>query len=201
MSTARSSLRRLVVVGSCVAMTTMTGCAYQGLNSLPLPGAVGRGSDATIYHVEVANIGTLESNSPVMMNDVVVGSVGKMDVRDWHANVEISVKPDVVVPANVVASVGQTSLLGSMHLALNPPLGEQPTGKLAPGATLILNQSSTYPSTEQTLSSLSTVVNGGGLGQIGDVIHSFNLALSGREPQIRELLTRLDDFVGVLDAQ
>jgi virulence factor Mce-like protein len=139
----------LVVVGSCVAMTTMTGCAYQGLNSLPLPGAVGRGSDATIYHVEVANIGTLESNSPVMMNDVVVGSVGKMDVRDWHANVEISVKPDVVVPATVVASVGQTSLLGSMHLALNPPLGEQPTGKLAPGATLILNQSSTYPSTNR----------------------------------------------------
>jgi phospholipid/cholesterol/gamma-HCH transport system substrate-binding protein len=201
MNTARSSLRRLVVVGSCVAMTMMTGCAYQGLNSLPLPGAVGRGSDATIYHVEVANIGTLESNSPVMMNDVVVGSVGKMDVKDWHANVEISVKPDVVVPANVVASVGQTSLLGSMHLALNPPLGEQPTGKLAPGETLTLNQSSTYPSTEQTLSSLSTVVNGGGLGQIGDVIHSFNMALSGREPQIRELLTRLDNFIGVLDVQ
>jgi phospholipid/cholesterol/gamma-HCH transport system substrate-binding protein len=88
-----------------------------------------------------------------------------------------------------------------MHLALNPPVGEQPSGTLAPGSTLTLNQSSTYPSTEQTLSSLSTIVNGGGLGQIGDVIHSFNLALSGREPQIRELLTRLDDFVGVLDAQ
>jgi virulence factor Mce-like protein len=200
MSTTRNAVRRLVVIGSCVAMT-VTGCAFQGLNSLPLPGAVGRGSDATIYHVEVANVATLESNSPVMMNDVVVGSVGRMDVKDWHANVEIRVKPGVVVPANAVASVGQTSLLGSMHLALNPPVGEQPRGTLAPGSTLSVNQSSTYPSTEQTLSSLSTIVNGGGLGQIGDVIHSFNLALSGREPQIRELLTRLDDFVGVLDAQ
>ena len=64
-----------------------------------------------------------------------------------------------------------------------------------------LNQSSTYPTTEQTLSSLSTVVNAGGLGQIGDIIHNFNTALSGREPQIRELLTRLDNFVGVLDEQ
>ncbi|MDT5288199.1 MAG: phospholipid/cholesterol/gamma-HCH transport system substrate-binding protein [Mycobacterium sp.] len=200
MSTARSAARRLVAIGSCVAMS-VTGCAFQGLNSLPLPGAVGRGSDATIYHVEIANIATLESNSPVMMNDVVVGSVGRMDVKDWHANVEIRVKAGVLVPANAVASVGQTSLLGSMHLALNPPVGEQPSGTLAPGSTLTLNQSSTYPSTEQTLSSLSTIVNGGGLGQIGDVIHSFNLALSGREPQIRELLTRLDDFVGVLDAQ
>ncbi len=94
----------------------------------------GRGPDATIYHVEVANVATLESNSPVLINDVVVGSVGKMTVKDWHADVEISVKPDVVVPANAVATVGQTSLLGSMHLALNPPLGEKPSGRLQPGA-------------------------------------------------------------------
>jgi virulence factor Mce-like protein len=88
-----------------------------------------------------------------------------------------------------------------MHLALNPPLGEKPSGRLQPGATIGLNQSSTYPTTEQTLSSLSTVANAGGLGQIGDIIHNFNIALAGREPQIRELLTRLDNFVGVLDAQ
>ena len=64
-----------------------------------------------------------------------------------------------------------------------------------------MNESSTYPTTERTLSSLSTVVNGGGLGQIGDIIHNFSAAVSGREPEIRELLTRLDNFVGVLDAQ
>ena len=70
-----------------------------------------------------------------------------------------------------------------------------------PGSTIPLNNSSTYPTTEQTLSSLSTVVNGGGLGQIGDIVHNFSAAVSGREPEIRELLTRLDNFVGVLDAQ
>jgi virulence factor Mce-like protein len=195
-----SRVRGLTVAGSCVALT-LTGCAFQGLNSLPLPGAVGRGPDAVIYHVEVPNVATLESNSPVLIDDVVVGSVGKMTVDSWHADVEVSVKPDVVVPANAVATVGQTSLLGSMHLALNPPLGEEPSGRLQPGATIGLNQSSTYPTTEQTLSSLSVIVNGGGLGQIGDIIHNFNVALSGREPEIRELLTRLDTFVGVLDQQ
>ena len=133
-----------------------------------------------------------------MIDDVVVGSVGKMTVKNWHADVEISVKPDVVVPANAVATVGQTSLLGSMHLALDPPLGQAATGRLKPGATIPLNKSSTYPSTEQTLSSLSAVVNAGGLGQIGDVIHNFNAALSGRQGQVRDLLTRLDTFVGHL---
>ena len=192
--------KSLTIVG-CAASLSLSGCAFQGVNSLPLPGAVGRGGDAVTYHVQVPNVATLESNSPVMIDDVVVGSVGKMTVQNWHADVEISVKPDVVVPANAVATVGQTSLLGSMHLSLNPPLGEAPTGKLQPGSTLPLNSSSTYPTTEQTLSSLSTVANGGGLGQIGDIIHNMNTALSGREPEVRELLTRLDNFVGVLAEQ
>jgi virulence factor Mce-like protein len=199
MTNQRWAHRMLVVV--CTVTVTATGCAFHGLNSLPLPGAVGRGSDADIYHVEIANVGTLESNSPVMINDVVVGSVGTMKLQGWHVDVEISVKPDVAIPANAVASVGQTSLLGSMHLALDPPLGQPPNGRLQPGATIGLNRSSTYPSTEQTLSSLAAVVNGGGLGQIGDIIHNFNAALSGHEDQIRDLITRLDTFVGMLDAQ
>ncbi len=195
-----TALRRVLAMAACVTVAA-TGCAFQGLNSLPLPGAVGRGPNAEIYHVEVANVGTLESNSPVMINDVVVGSVGRMTVQGWHANVEVSVRPDVVVPANAVASVGQTSLLGSMHLQLNPPLGEQARGRLEPGGTIPLSKSSTYPSTEQTLSSLSLVINAGGLSQLGDIIHNFSASVHGREQQIRDLLNRLDTFVGTLDQQ
>jgi phospholipid/cholesterol/gamma-HCH transport system substrate-binding protein len=196
----RLPFRQVLAIGSCV-MLTVTGCAFHGLNSLPLPGAVGRGAGSDIYHVELANVLTMESNSPVMMDDVVVGSVGPMTVKDWHADVEISVKRDVVIPANVVASVGQTSLLGSMHVELNPPLGQPGVGRLRPGATIPLSRSSIYPSTEQTLSSLSLVVNGGGLGQIGEIIHNFSAALSGREGAVRDLLNRLDTFVGTLDQQ
>ncbi|HNM95881.1 MAG TPA: MlaD family protein, partial [Mycobacterium sp.] len=180
----RDSMRRVAVIAACVAVTS-TGCAFGGLNSLPLPGTVGHEDGSKTYRVELANIGQLESNSPVLVGDVVVGSVGKMTVTDWHANVEVSVKPGVVIPANAVATVGQTSLLGSMHLALNPPLGQAPSGVLQPGATLGLNRSSTYPSTEQTLSALSVVVNGGGLGQIGDIVKEFNAALGGREDKVR----------------
>ena len=193
----------------CAVMLIATGCGFNGLNSLPLPGALGRGPGASVYHVEganvyhveVANVGTLEANSPVMIDDVIVGSISKLTVQGWHANVEVSVQPGTVIPANAVASVGQTSLLGSMHLDLNAPLGQPPHGRLQPGATIPLNRSSTYPSTEQTLSSLSVVLNAGGLGQIGDIIHNFNAALSGRAGDVRDLLTRLDRFVGTLDDQ
>jgi phospholipid/cholesterol/gamma-HCH transport system substrate-binding protein len=193
-------IRRVLAIGS-VVLLTVTGCAFQGVNTLALPGAVGRGSDAAVYHVEVANIGTLESNSPVLIDDVVVGSVGKMTLHGWHVDLDVSLKPDVIVPANAVATVGQTSLLGSMHVALDPPPGQAPKGRLKPGATIGLDSSSTYPSTERTLSSLAAVVNGGGLGQIGDIVHNFNTALSGRQDAVRDLITRLDTFVGTLYQQ
>ncbi|WP_319431680.1 MCE family protein [Mycobacterium sp. RTGN5] len=198
--TNRQRSRTLAVIASC-AVLTLSGCGFNGLNSLPLPGAVGRSPNASAYHIQFANVGTLEPNSPVMIDDVVVGSVRQMTFSNWHIDVEVSVKPDVVVPTNAEASIGQTSLLGSMHIALDPPLGQPPTGRLNPGATIQLDKTSTYPSTEQTLASLAAVVNGGGLGQIGDVIHNFAAALTGHEGDIRDLLTRLNTFVDTLDRQ
>ncbi|SHU54628.1 virulence factor Mce family protein [Mycobacteroides abscessus subsp. abscessus] len=196
----RRSLTRLTAISAC-SLLSITGCAFHGLNSLPLPGTVGRGSDATIYHVELANVGTLEANSPVMVGDVIVGSVSRMRVRNMRADVEVSVKPGTVVPANAVATVGQTSLLGSMHLALDPPPGKAPSGQLLPGTTLQLNRTSTYPSTEQTLSSLSVLVNGGGLGRVGELVTETNNALNGRQDQIRDLLTRLNNVVSIFADQ
>ena len=135
-----------------------------------------------------------------MINDVVVGSVRDISIKDRHAQVDVVVEPDALLPANAVATVGQTSLLGSMHLQLGPPLGEPATGRLPDDATIPLDRSSSYPSTERTLASLAAVVNGGGLGQIGEVIHSLNDAFTGRQ-DIRQLLGRLDEFVGVLNDQ
>jgi phospholipid/cholesterol/gamma-HCH transport system substrate-binding protein len=193
---ARASLAMTLSVA-----TLLTGCSWRGLTSLPLPGATGRGEGATVFHVQIPNVGTLESNSPVMIDDVIVGSVGKMTVQGWHADVELFVKPNVVVPANVVVTIGQTSLLGSSHLALNPPAGVAPAGRLTSGVTVPLSKASTYPSTEQTLASLSAVINGGGLGQIGPIVRSFNAAFAGHQDSIRDLITRLGTFVGVFDDQ
>ncbi|MGQ9409246.1 MCE family protein [Mycolicibacterium gilvum] len=192
--------RRAVAIAAAALMTT-TACSFDGVSSLPLPGTVGRGDGATTYTVALANVGTLEPNSPVMIDDVVIGSVSRIGIVDRHAEVGIRVKAGVEIPANAIATVGQTSLLGSMHLELAAPLGEPAVGVLAPGSSIGLDASSTHPSTEQTLAALSTVINGGGLGQIGDVVHSFNDVFAGHQSDIRELLGRLDRFVGILDTQ
>ncbi len=194
--------RRCVAVILAIGVAFVaSSCSFGGLNSLPLPGAVGRGAYARVYHAEFDNIGTLEANSPVLLDDVVVGSVSRMTFVDWRIVVEISVRGDVAVPANAEATVGQTSLLGTMHVALDPPVGSSPSGRLPAGATIPTEGTHTYPSTEQTLAALSTVVNGGGLGQIGEILHNLATAVSGREGDIRSLIGQLDQFVGALDRQ
>ncbi len=188
------------IVPIALLTTVTTACSFGGVNSLPLPGTVGHGAGASTYTVELPNVGTLEPNSPVLMNDVVVGSVRRIGVADRHAEVEITVAPEVHVPADATAAVGQTSLLGSMNLQLTAPPGQRGPA-LQRGSVIPLERSSAYPSTEQTLAALSTVVNAGGLGQIGDIIHSLNIAFTGRTDDIRQLLGNLDTFVGVLDDQ
>ena len=197
----KKSGRRLLAIG-CSVMVTVTGCAFQGVNSLPLPGAVGRGGDAAVYHVELANVGTLESNSPVLIDDVVVGSVGKMRLHGWHIDLDRSRSSRMPsCPPTPWPRSARPACWGRCTWRSDPPPGEAPSGRLKPGATIGLNSSSTYPSTEQTLSSLAAVVNGGGLGQIGDIVHNFNTALNGRQDVVRDLLARLDTFVGTLYQQ
>lgn len=196
----RTTIVRVWALALSVALG-LSGCAFNGVNSLPLPGTVGRGAGALTYRVELANVGTLEANSPVMIDDVVIGTVDRIGVRDRHAVADISVENGVVVPANAVVSVGQTSLLGSMHLQLGAPAGQLPHGRLPDGAVVGIDRSSSYPTTEQTLAALSAVVNPGGLGQIGSIIHDVNNLFDNRQGDIRELIGQMDTFVGNLNAQ
>ena len=68
---------------------------------------VGRDEGASTYPIEIANVATLEANAPVLLADVVVGSVSKLWTQDWHAVVEVKVEPDVIVPENAIGTVGR----------------------------------------------------------------------------------------------
>jgi phospholipid/cholesterol/gamma-HCH transport system substrate-binding protein len=84
---------------------------------------------------------------------------------------------DVLRPANSTAKLGQTSLLGSMHIELAPPTDEPPVGELKNGSVIPLSHASMYPTTEQTLASVSILLTGGGIGQLEEI--------NRRSPSIR----------------
>ncbi|WP_072803707.1 MCE family protein [Rhodococcoides yunnanense] len=188
-----------MVVVLVALVACLTGCQWDGLNSLPLPGTQGRGENSYQVQIQMPNVTTLSQNSPVMVDDVTVGSVDTIEVQNWHALVTVSLNDGVELPENVTAKIGQTSLLGSQHLALVPPV--DPEGRLEQGDVVPLDRAGAYPTTEQTLSSLSVVLNGGGLAQIQDITTELNNAIGGREDSVRDLLPRLDELVTSLDNQ
>jgi phospholipid/cholesterol/gamma-HCH transport system substrate-binding protein len=184
-----------------VVVATMSGCSFQGANSFPLPGTKGGGPGAYTVSAQMPDVQNLERNSRVRVDDVTVGTVTNIEIQGWHALVTMTLDGNVTLPANATATLGQTSLLGSVHVALAPPTGVAPEGRLKDGSVIPLPSATAYPSTERTLAALSLLLNGGGVGQVQDITKALSTAFSGREQDLRSLLTQLDKFVGYLNGQ
>jgi len=191
-----------MIAGALVtAVAATSGCGWHGLNSLPLPGTAGRGSGAYTVRAQLPDVRTIEPNSRVQVDDVTVGTVTKIERQGWHALLTLSINADVDLPANATATVGQSGLLGSLHVELAPPKDVAPQGKLTDGALIPLSSAGRYPSSEQVLAALSLLLNGGGVGQIRDITESLSTALAGREQDVRSLIEQLDRFTRYVDEQ
>ena len=193
--------RVLAAILTAVCLTALTGCQWRGLNSLSLPGTEGAGDDSYTIQAQLPDVVVIQQNTRVRVADVNVGNVTKIEVQGWHALVTMRINKDVRLPANATAKVGTTSLLGSMHIELAPPTDEPPVGELTDGSLIPLSRAATYPTTEQTLASVSVLLNGGGLGQLQEINQTFAKALAGREADMRSLLTQLDTFIASLNDQ
>lgn len=191
---------RLPVLALLVALTA-TGCGFSGVQNLKLPGGIADGPHDTKLTVDLPDVGTLTANGQVKVGDVAVGTVDSITAQDWHAVAKISLDPSIHLPANAVARVGVNSLLGASYLELAPPSGVKPEGTLRSGDTIPLDRGEAYPATEQVLSAASVVLNGGGLEQLGTITTELDRAFSGNNLAVRDLLPRLNSFVGQLDGQ
>ena len=199
MTRVRSRLGALTVVA--LVAVVLSGCAWRGLNSLTLPGTEGRGAGAFEIQAQLPDVSTLQENSRVRLGDVTVGTVTRIERQGWHALITMRVNGDVALPANAVATIGQTSLLGSSHVELAAPGGVAPEGRLHGGSLIPLASGGAYPNTEQTLAALSLLLNGGGLGQVQDITKALSTAFAGREADLRGVIGQIDEFMGRLNAQ
>jgi phospholipid/cholesterol/gamma-HCH transport system substrate-binding protein len=193
--------RNIFGVALVAIATCLSSCGWQGVNSLPLPGTEGGGPGSYHLQAQLPNVTNIQPNSRVRVGDVTVGTVTKVERQGWHALVSMTINADVNLPANATAKVGQTSLLGALHIALAAPADVPPEGRLHDGSVIPLSRAGAYPTTEQTLSVASLLLNGGGLGQIQDITTAFSTAFAGRENDLRTLIRRLDEFIGRLDQQ
>ena len=195
-------VRRLVAGVAATAMLVMvSGCGWRGLNSLPLPGTQGNGPGSFEVRAQMPDVSNIQPNSRVRVGDVTVGHVSKIALEGNHALVTMQLNDNVELPANATATVGLTTIFGSLHIELAPPTDEPPQGRLQAGALIPLSRTSASPTPEQTLAALSLVLNGGGVGQAGDITQALSTAFHGREQDLRSLIEQSDKFAANLDDQ
>ncbi|MEU9322778.1 MCE family protein [Streptomyces canus] len=189
------------VAWAAVGSLLLTGCEFNGWYDVQLPG--GAAADGHAYHVtvEFRDVLDLVPQSAVKVNNVTVGAVEKVRLNGWHARVRLRVADSVKLPANAVAELRQTSVLGEKYVALSAPPSTAPVGRLGDGDRIPLSRSGRNPEIEEVLSALSALLNGGGVAQLKTITVELNKALNGRENRVRSLLKELNTFVGGLDDQ
>lgn len=195
---------RAVAISSTALL--LAGCQFGGLNSLNMPGTAGHGAGSYQITVELPDVATLPQNSPVMIDDVTVGSVSGIDAVQrpdgtFYAAVKLSLDRNVNLPANATAKVAQTSLLGSQHIELAEPADQPGEGKLREGSNIPMDRTGRYPTTEEVLSALGVVVNKGNLGALQDITDEMYNAVAGRSGTFADLIPRLAELTSSLDRQ
>jgi phospholipid/cholesterol/gamma-HCH transport system substrate-binding protein len=179
----------------------LSGCEFGGLQDVQLPG--GAASDGNAYRVtvEFRDVLDLVPQSSVKVNNVTVGAVEKVELHGWRARVRLRIADSTKLPANAVADLRQTSILGEKYVALAKPADVRPAGKLTDGDTIPLSRSNRNAEIEEVLSALSALLNGGGVAQLHTITKELNHTLKGRESRIKSLLAELDTFIGGLNKQ
>ncbi len=183
-----------------VAALTVSSCGWRGISNLSIPGGPGTAAGAYTVYVQVPDTLAISGNSRVLVADVYAGTVRAIKLKNWVATLTLGLDKNVKLPKNATAKIGQTSLLGSQHLELAPPPNPSPQ-LLKDGDTIPLKNSSAFPTTEQTLASIATVLRGGGIPNLEVIENEVNSILTGRGPQVRAFLGKLDTFIRQLNQQ
>jgi phospholipid/cholesterol/gamma-HCH transport system substrate-binding protein len=193
------------VVTSAVTAACLAGCSsggFNGIYSIPLPGGASLGGHPYQVTAEFSNVSDLVPQSAVKVNDVAVGRVTKIYLppHSWIAHVTMLINGSVRLPANAVAQLTSSSLLGEQYVALSAPPGIPAVGRLGNGAVIPLPSTTTNATVEEVFGALSLLLNGGGLAQLHTITVQLNAALGGNEPQIRTLLGEIAALIGNLNA-
>jgi phospholipid/cholesterol/gamma-HCH transport system substrate-binding protein len=190
------------LAATLAAVLALSGCSeFTGIYDLPLPGGADLGDHPYTVKARFADVLDLVPQSGVKVNEVPVGRVENITLAPdgWTAEVTMRVNGDVELPANALAMLRQSSLLGEKYVELSPPPPDQARGTLADGALIPLQRTNRNTDLEEVLGALSMLLNGGGIDQLRNISQELNAALSGNEADIRRTLNSVNTLVSTLD--
>ncbi|WP_194861287.1 MCE family protein [Dietzia sp. SYD-A1] len=190
------------VGASAVVAALAAGCSTD-LQDYTLPGGADVGDDPMTVSIQFDDVLDLVLQSSVKVNGLDAGRVSGVSLAEdgWTAQVDVVLRDDLGLPANVEASIQQTNLLGEKFVQLTPPEDEEPTGQLTDGAVIRTADTRTATDIEQVLGALSLLLNGGGVDQIQPIVAELRALTDGREEGLTQTLRSADELIAGLNRQ
>ncbi|NEW25568.1 MCE family protein [Nocardia cyriacigeorgica] len=195
--------RTALAAAAVVSGLLMSSCSSDGIYSIPLPGGADVGSDPMHIDIRFDDVLDLVPQSAVKVEGVPVGRVEDISLAEdgWTANVSTVVNSSVDLPANALAEVRQSNLLGEKFIELSAPDGDDAGPRLGDGAVIPVTNTRHATEVEQVLGALSLLLNGGGVAQLQPIVSELNKAIGGREDRVRAVLEQANTLIGGLDEQ
>jgi phospholipid/cholesterol/gamma-HCH transport system substrate-binding protein len=193
------SVRVRLLLGLLLGSVVLSGCDFD-VYALPLPGGTDVGDNPIHVTVQFQDVLDLVPKSTVKVNDVSVGQVEKISLDGYTASVELVLRNDTKLPDNAIAEIRQTSLLGEKFVSLSAPETGASSEPLSDGDVIPLERTGRNPEVEEVLGALSLILNGGGVAQMKTIAQELNKAVTGREDDVRSVLSQIDTFSSQLDS-
>ena len=178
-----------------------SGCATNGLASLPLP-APGLGSGGYTLTAVFANALNLPMNAKVKLAGADVGQVESMVARNYTAVTTIRIRDDVLLPQGSIAELRTATPLGDVFVSLRPPAEANPNApSLHNGDTIGLESTAAASTVESVLSSAAVMVNGGAVRNFSNLINGAGSAAGDQGQAFGELIRKSSRLLATLDSR
>jgi virulence factor Mce-like protein len=183
------------------AAVLSSGCATNGLGTLPLP-APGLGSGGYTLTAVFSNALNLPMKAKVKLAGADVGQVESIVARNYTAVTALRIADGVQLPRDSTAELRSATPLGDVFVALQPPTAADPNAPLLKdGDTIGLGCTAAAATVESVLSSAAILVNGGAVRNFTNIINGFGKATGDQGQAFGELIRKSSQLLGTLDSR
>jgi phospholipid/cholesterol/gamma-HCH transport system substrate-binding protein len=181
----------MVRLTAALLVTAGTAGCGAGYKDLPLPGS-NVGGDVYQVRAVFDQALNLAQGAQVKVNGVSVGRVKSVEAKDFRAHVTMDIKASAAIPDDSSVRLRHDTPLGELIVQVTPGSSAR---DLPDGGRFPVRKTTTAPSVEDALSSASTLINGGRVGEIQVIAEELNAAFEGREAEVRATTRRVDRFL------
>lgn len=201
MMTPSSRRRRRPIALVMAACLALSGCATEGLASLPLP-APGVGSGGYQLTAVFSNALNPPANAKVKLAGADVGQMESIEARNYTAVTTLRIMDGVQVPQGSTAELRSATPLGDIFVAIKPPFPADPNAPLlTDGDTIPLESTTAAATVESVLSSAAVLVNGGAVRNFTNIINGLGKATGDQGEAFGNLIRKTNDTLGTLNAR